>query len=187
VTLTVSPSSTQHFTGQTVTLRCEVQGGSAGWTVKYWTGRGQVSGCPSRGSRTAGVVCSTSSTSESDSGVYWCESTAGQHSNSVTLTVSRGPVILQIPPQPVTEGDSLTLRCQVWQYDYYYYYYYYRIYQTAGVFYKDGEKVQPQRDGQMTIDRVSQADQGSYRCERHSSVSPESRVSVRGKTPLALH
>ncbi|XP_069038916.1 Fc receptor-like protein 5 isoform X2 [Lepisosteus oculatus] len=177
VTLTVSPSSTQHFTRQTVTLRCEVQGGSAGWTVKYWTGRGQVSGCPSRGSRTAGVVCSTSYASESDSGVYWCESTAGQRSYSVTLTVSGGPVILQIPLQPVTEGDSLTLRCLVRLYDYYRRYI---TYQSTGVFYKDGEKVQPQRDGQMTIDRVSQTDQGSYRCE-HSywGVSPESRVSVR--------
>ncbi|XP_069038969.1 Fc receptor-like protein 5 [Lepisosteus oculatus] len=177
VTLTVSPSSTQHFTGQTVTLGCEVQGGSAGWTVKYWTGRGQVSGCPSRGNRTAGVICSTSSTSESDSGVYWCESTAGQRSYSVTLTVSGGPVILQIPPQPVTEGDSLTLRCRVQLYDYYRRYI---TYQSTGVFYKDGEKVQPQRDGQMTIDRVSQTDQGSYRCEHsHWGVSPESRVSVR--------
>ncbi|MGH0146922.1 UNVERIFIED_CONTAM: hypothetical protein FKN15_046494 [Acipenser sinensis] len=77
--LTLQPVWAQIFTGETVTLSCEVERGSAGW-----------------------------------SGVYWCESASGQErSNAVNLTVSNQWVILQTPPQPVIEVDTLTLRCRV--------------------------------------------------------------------------
>ncbi|KAK1139764.1 low affinity immunoglobulin gamma Fc region receptor II-like [Acipenser oxyrinchus oxyrinchus] len=87
-----------------------------------------------------------------------------------------GRVFLQTPPQPVFEGDSLTLRCRVWSY-------------TANrvVFYKDNEELQSRAGTELSVDHVSKSDEGSYKCRAewwdstYSGVSAEEWVSVRGR------
>ncbi|KAF7706756.1 hypothetical protein HF521_020010, partial [Silurus meridionalis] len=48
-------------------------------------------------------------------GVYWCESESGENSNPVNITVHERPqAVLSVSPQNwLTEGDSVTLSCEV--------------------------------------------------------------------------
>ncbi|KAK1138181.1 Fc receptor-like protein 5 isoform X1, partial [Acipenser oxyrinchus oxyrinchus] len=89
-------------------------------------------------------------------------------------------VILQTPPQPVFEGDTLTLRCRVWSYT-----------ATRVIFYKDNKELQSQVGTELSVDHVPKSNEGSYKCRaewrmRGSSldgVSAEVRVSVRAGKP----
>ncbi|XP_058871358.1 Fc receptor-like protein 2 [Acipenser ruthenus] len=98
------------------------------------------------------------------------------------VTRPDGRVFLQTPPQPVFEGDSLTLRCHVRGY-------------TANrvVFYKDNKELQSRADTELSVDRVSKSDEGSYKCKAewrwystYSGVSAELRVSVRERPQAVL-
>ncbi|XP_058867974.1 high affinity immunoglobulin epsilon receptor subunit alpha-like [Acipenser ruthenus] len=177
--LTLQPAWAQIFRGETVTLGCEVEGGSAGWRFKQYRDGREEAGCSDQYSRRYGDSCTISNAQNSHSGEYWCESASGQErSNAVNLTVSNQWVILQTPPQPVIEGDSLTLRCRVWDYT-----------ATRVDFYKENEVLQSQAGTELSVDHVSKSDEGSYKCRAewrwdsspYSDDSAEVRVSVRGR------
>ncbi|XP_058871722.1 Fc receptor-like A [Acipenser ruthenus] len=95
-----------------------------------------------------------------------------------TVTLSYGLVLLQTPPQPVFEGDSLTLRCRVWSYK-----------ATRVAFYKDNEELQSRADTELNVARVSKSDEGFYKCRAewwdftYSGDSAEVQVTVRVDTP----
>ncbi|XP_058867976.1 Fc receptor-like protein 5 [Acipenser ruthenus] len=174
--LTLQPAWAQIFPGETVTLSCEVEGDSADWRFKQYR-KGQEQAVCQKPSPSMGnsVGCTISTPQYNHSGVYWCESASGQErSNTVTLTVSNQWVILQTPPQPVIEGDVLTLRCRVRGYT-----------ATRVVFYKDNKVLQSRADTELSVDRVSESDEGSYKCRAwwssstYSGDSAEVRVSVR--------
>ncbi|XP_047242857.1 Fc receptor-like protein 5 [Girardinichthys multiradiatus] len=110
--LTVSPSRSQFFKGDSVSLSCEEDNISAGWTVRRNRTRGTRTQCGDGWWRNEGSTCKTSSIREHNTGVYWCESREGAASSSINLTVSGGSVILQSPVLPVMEGDDVTLSCQ---------------------------------------------------------------------------
>ncbi|KAI5104626.1 Fc receptor-like protein 5 [Silurus meridionalis] len=80
VSLIISPSRTQHFTRDSLSLSCEDQSNSTGWT---W---GSVTGS----------TCNISFLSTSYTGVYWCESESGENSNPVNITV-HGPSHVEAP------------------------------------------------------------------------------------------
>ncbi|XP_036967456.1 sialoadhesin-like isoform X3 [Acanthopagrus latus] len=107
----------------------------------------------------------------SDTGVYWCESAAGESSNSVSISVTGGDVILEGPVLPVMEGDDVTLSC--------------RSKKTVSCnltadFYKDGLLIGSSSTGNMTIHSVSRSDEGLYRCNiSGAGASPASRLTVR--------
>nr|XP_033962402.1 high affinity immunoglobulin gamma Fc receptor I-like [Pseudochaenichthys georgianus] len=108
-----------------------------------------------------------------DSGEYWCESTGGSTSNTVTITVSGGSggsVILQSPALPVTEGDDVTLTCRTKMAD-----------PPSADFYKDGVSIRNGSDGHMTLLHVSRSDEGLYKCSFQGKESPWSRLSVSGE------
>ncbi|XP_050961366.1 Fc receptor-like protein 4 [Labeo rohita] len=88
VSLIISPSRTQHFTSVSLSLSCEDQSNSDRWTVRRYTDSEQLEDCSSSvwGSQT-GSTCTISSTSTSDTGVYWCQSESGENSNPVNITV----------------------------------------------------------------------------------------------------
>ncbi|XP_064788920.1 Fc receptor-like protein 5 [Oncorhynchus masou masou] len=165
--LSVSPDRSQFFKFESVSLSCEVQGNSAGWRVVRNTSRGILSECNTDWGKQQGSSCNVSLIT-SHSGVYWCESGSGEHSNAVNITVHAGAVILESPALPVTEGDSVTLRCR---------------YQgtpsdlTAG-FYKDGSLIRAETTGEMTIPAVSKSDEGLYKCTNSEGASPESWMTV---------
>eukprot|EP00063_Salmo_salar_P061076 XP_014035911.1 PREDICTED: low affinity immunoglobulin gamma Fc region receptor II-b-like [Salmo salar] len=171
--LSVSPDRSQFFEYQSVSLSCEVQGNSTGWRVVRNSERGILSECNTDWGKQQGSSCIVSLIS-SDSGVYWCESGSGEHSNAVNITVPAGAVILESPALPVTEGDSVTLRCR----------YQGTPSDLTAVFYKDGSLIRTETTGEMTIPAVSKSDEGLYKCTNSEGESPESWMTVtdRGST-----
>ncbi|XDV12503.1 hypothetical protein PO909_001162, partial [Leuciscus waleckii] len=171
VSLIISPSRTQHFTSVSLSLSCEDQSNSDGWTVRRYTDSGRLEDCSSflRGSQT-GSTCTIRSTSSSDTGVYWCQSESGENYHPVNITVHFG-VILESPVHPVTEGNNLTLRCL---------YKYTTVSNLRADFYKDGSLIQNQTT-EMIIPTVSKSHEGFYYCKHPDrGESPKSWISVRG-------
>ncbi|XP_062311069.1 Fc receptor-like protein 5 isoform X2 [Osmerus eperlanus] len=171
VSLRVSPSRSQFFKYESVSLSCEDQGSSAGGRVRRNTTKRWLEACPADwGVATAGSLCSIQDTFPHDTGVYWCESESGEHSHAVDITVHDGAVILESPVLPVNEGQAVTLRCR---------------YQTppsdlTAAFYKDGSLVRTEAAEEMTIPAVSTSDAGLYRCSNSElGGSPESWLAVR--------
>ncbi|XP_030635214.1 low affinity immunoglobulin gamma Fc region receptor II-like, partial [Chanos chanos] len=176
--LIISPNRTQHFTSDSLSLSCEVQSDSTGWTVRRYTDNGEVSDCLSDWGSVTGSTCSISSLQSSDSGVYWCQSDSGGNSNPLSIAVTNGGVILESPVHPVTEGDTLTLSCR----------YRYDSSDLRADFYKDGLVLQNQTTGEMTIPTVSKSDEGLYWCKHpERGESPKSWITVRdGQASLSL-
>ncbi|XP_053199229.1 Fc receptor-like protein 5 [Scomber japonicus] len=166
--LTVSPSSSQMFIRQSVSLSCEEDDSSAGWKLRRNTTRETRKECGDWG-RPAGSSCEISYTLPLDSGVYWCESREGATSNSINITVTGGPVILQSPVLPVMEGDDVTLHCKT------------KTSNLPAGFYKDGSLIRTEPAGHMTIHHVSKSDEGLYKCNSSHGESPSSWISVTGK------
>ncbi|XP_047655740.1 low affinity immunoglobulin gamma Fc region receptor II-like isoform X4 [Tachysurus fulvidraco] len=172
VSLIINPSRTQHFTNDSLSLSCEDQSKSTGWTVRRYTHSERVLDCSHWGSVT-GSTCNISFLSTSYTGVYWCESESGENSNPVNITVHDGDVILESPVHPVTEGHPLTLRCL---------YHNPNPSNLRADFYKDGSVLQNQTTGEMIIQTVSKSDEGFYHCEHpERGESLKSWVSVRQK------
>ncbi|KAI4903421.1 hypothetical protein NFI96_023426 [Prochilodus magdalenae] len=173
VSLIITPSRSQHFSGHSLSLSCEGQSDPTGWRVRRYTHSGEVSDCSS----VTGSTCNISSLSTSHTGVYWCQSESGGGSDPLNVTVHSesslfGNVILDSPVHPVTEGDSLTLRCL------------YRSTKPSNLtadFYRDGSLLQTQTTGEMIIHTVSKSDAGLYHCKHpEKGESPKSWLSVRG-------
>ncbi|KAK3545159.1 hypothetical protein QTP70_001710 [Hemibagrus guttatus] len=170
VSLIINPSRTQHFTNDSLSLSCEDQSNSTGWTVRRYTHSERVLDCSHWGSVT-GSTCNISFLSTSYTGVYWCESESGENSNPVNITVHDGDVILESPVHPVTEGHPLTLRCL---------YHNPNPSNLRADFYKDGSVLQNQTTGEMIIQTVSKSDEGFYHCKHpERGESPKSWLSVR--------
>ncbi|KAI4889041.1 hypothetical protein NFI96_007085, partial [Prochilodus magdalenae] len=177
VSLMVSPSRTQHFTTDSLSLSCEGQSDSTAWTVRRYTHSEKVSDCSSGWGSATGSTCSISSLYTFHTGVYWCESESGGSSNPVNITVHNGSVILESPVHPVPEGDSLTLHCL---------YHHTNSSNLTAEFYKNGSLLQT--TGEMTIRTVSKSDEGLYQCkDPERGESPQSWISVRaGKSTAGL-
>uniref|UniRef100_A0A8C7FHC3 Ig-like domain-containing protein n=1 Tax=Oncorhynchus kisutch TaxID=8019 RepID=A0A8C7FHC3_ONCKI len=165
--LIVSPDTSQFFKYESVSLSCEVLGNSAGWRLKRYTVSGERSDCGGNWGKPQGSSCIVSLI-PSHSGVYWCESGSGEHSNAVNITVHDGAVILESPALPVTEGDSVTLRCR------------YQVTPSnlTADFYKDGSLIRNETTREMTIPAVSESDEGLYKCTNSEEESPESWMTV---------
>ncbi|TKS93373.1 Fc receptor-like protein 5 [Collichthys lucidus] len=112
--------------------------------------------------------CNITTAFSFDSGEYWCEA-EGKKSNVVDITVTDGPVILESPALPVTEGDNVILRC--------------RNKTTSNLkadFYKDGLLIKNTTTAEMIIHGVSKSDEGLYRCNiPEAGKSAESWLAVR--------
>uniref|UniRef100_A0A3Q3SAD2 Ig-like domain-containing protein n=1 Tax=Mastacembelus armatus TaxID=205130 RepID=A0A3Q3SAD2_9TELE len=164
--LTVSPDRVQHFTSDSVSLSCE--GNSAEWRVRRFPEDRSLS-CPSKW-RMTGSTCKIS-TSQSSAAVYWCESGSGEFSNSVNITF-QNDIILLSPVLPVTEGDPVSLSCEL---------------TTENLpfnveFYKNDKLVQSDTRLELNISAVSKSDEGFYKCKVMNE-SAQSWVSVKLSRP----
>ncbi|XP_035772023.1 low affinity immunoglobulin gamma Fc region receptor II-like, partial [Neolamprologus brichardi] len=167
--LTVSPSSSQFFKGDFVSLSCEEDDSSAGWTLRRNTSKQQRTQCRDGWGEGAGSSCNID-VFPLDSGVYWCESREGPISNMVNLTVTGGSVILQSPVLPVMEGDDVTLLCKT------------KTSNLTAAFYKDGSLISNGSSVNMTIQHVSRSDEGLYKCDISGhGESPSSWITVTGE------
>ncbi|XP_049424292.1 Fc receptor-like B isoform X1 [Epinephelus fuscoguttatus] len=167
--LTVSPSSSQLFEDEFISLTCE-DDSSAGWTLRRNTTRRKMSQCGAGWGRSAGSSCIISVTVPWDSGVYWCESREGATSKSITISVTGGSVILQSPVLPVMEGHDVTLHCKTKTSS-----------NLPAAFYKDGSFIRTEPAGHMTIRHVTRSDEGLYKCDiTGHGESPPSWLTVTG-------
>ncbi|KAL6456619.1 hypothetical protein MHYP_G00351630 [Metynnis hypsauchen] len=180
--------------GDSVTLSCEVTGSSTGWTfswyraVLYRQGLQQIRDVHGNvlyhvellldSRREAGGSYTLSPAALNHTGVYVCRAERGepayqtQYSTAQTLWITDGDVILDSPVHPVTEGDSLTLRCLFRST---------KLSNLTADFYKDGSLLQTQTTGEMIIRTVSKSDEGLYHCKHpERGESPQSWLSVRG-------
>ncbi|XP_043954440.1 Fc receptor-like protein 3, partial [Gambusia affinis] len=171
--LIVNPSRSQFFRGESVTLICEDENRSDGWTVRRNTTRGTRTCCGKGWGEPDGSTCNISMLLPYDTGVYWCESRSGSSSSSsIQLSVSGGSVILQSPVLPVMEGDDVTLSCRARN----------PTHNLPAAFYKDGSFIGDGSSGHMTLLHVSSSDEGLYKCNiRGHGESPSSRISVKEK------
>ncbi|XP_030580124.1 low affinity immunoglobulin gamma Fc region receptor III-like [Archocentrus centrarchus] len=176
--LTVSPSSSQFFKGDFVSLSCEEDDSSAGWTLRRNTSKLQRTQCGDGWGRWycgtnfgkwSGSSCNISYIYTWDSGVYWCESREGAISNMINLTVTGGSVILQSPVLPVMEGDDVTLLCQTKT----------TPSNLPAAFFKNSTFIGNEPTGHMTIQHVSRSDEGLYKCDISGhGESPSSWITV---------
>uniref|UniRef100_A0AAZ1XJH5 Ig-like domain-containing protein n=1 Tax=Oreochromis aureus TaxID=47969 RepID=A0AAZ1XJH5_OREAU len=163
--LTVSPDRVQHFTSDSVSLTCE--GNFTEWRVRKFSEDGRLSDCR----RMTGSTCNIY-TSESDTGVYWCESGSGEFSSAVNITVQNdgnGPILVS-PVHPVTEGASVSLSCSL---------------KTQKIlsnvfFYHNDKLIQNDPRGELKISAVSKSDEGFYKCQYSGRESAQSWMSVKG-------
>ncbi|XP_014881400.1 Fc receptor-like protein 4 [Poecilia latipinna] len=175
VRLTVSPSRSQFFKDESVTLICEDENSSDGGTVRRNTTGGTRTECGDGWGRSAGSTCEIGYLYPDDSGLYWCESMSGSSSSSIQLSVSGGSVILQSPVLPVMEGDDVTLRCHDKTFS-----------KLPAAFYKDGSFIGDGPSGHMTLLHVSSSDEGLYKCSiSGQGESPSSWISVEDKPTVA--
>ncbi|KAI3375455.1 hypothetical protein L3Q82_003789 [Scortum barcoo] len=170
--LRVLPNRAQFFLHESVSLSCELQGNSSVWTVKRNTTDINEK-CSTSWDRRNGSHCLIEDLYPSDTAAYWCESAAGEKSPAVSITVTDGSVILDSPALPVMEGDDVTLRCNSSE-------------TSSTDFYKDGLLIGSSSTGNMTIVGVSKSDEGVYKCNVSGAESPDSRLTVRGKTSEPL-
>ncbi|XP_044198088.1 uncharacterized protein LOC122974186 isoform X2 [Thunnus albacares] len=167
--LTVSPSSSQMFEGQFVSLSCEENNSSAGWMLRRNTSRETRAECGADWGRSVGSSCNITDIVPMDSGVYWCESRERATSNSINITVTGGSVILS-HALPVMEGDDVTLHCKT------------KTSNLPAGFHKDGSFIRTEPAGHMTILNVSKSDEGLYKCNISShGESPSSWITVTDK------
>uniref|UniRef100_UPI000D2FA37C Fc receptor-like B n=1 Tax=Maylandia zebra TaxID=106582 RepID=UPI000D2FA37C len=147
--------NSDHNNDHIVSLSCEEDDSSAGWTLRRNTSKQQRTQCGDGWGEGAGSFCNISYIDTSHSGVYWCESREGPISNMVNLTVTGGSVILQSPVLPVMEGDDVTLLCKTKT----------TPSNLPAAFYKDGSLIRNMTTGHMTIQHVSRSDEGLYKCD----------------------
>ncbi|XP_045069742.1 basement membrane-specific heparan sulfate proteoglycan core protein-like isoform X3 [Coregonus clupeaformis] len=112
--LTLQPNWTQIFRGETVTMRCDIQGGGdTEWQYEWYKNGYSVY----RYSNTKSEY-RISPVYVFSSGSYTCEGVKGNKfsktSDAVQLTVSDQPkAVLSISPQWLNPGDSVSLSCEV--------------------------------------------------------------------------
>ncbi|XP_059416771.1 leukocyte immunoglobulin-like receptor subfamily B member 1 [Carassius carassius] len=180
-TLIVEPQSSL-FTGDSVTLRCEVDQSWDGWEF-IW----------SRDSNTESTEAANktiNSVTVSDGGEYRCRAQRGglytNYSEPVTVTINGKPKVkVSIKPdQHVFRGETVTLRCDIdgegvscWKYSWY----------------KDGSDSVFSELQEHTFSSVTESDAGKYSCygaerggSRTSHISDEVTLTVSDKPRLVL-
>nr|XP_029503370.1 titin-like isoform X2 [Oncorhynchus nerka] len=111
--LTLQPNWTQIFSGETVTMRCDIQGGGdSDWNYRWYKNSLVVIPFNTKPEYRISPVYWY------NSGSYTCEGVKGNKfsktSDAVQLTVSDQPQpVLSISPQWLNAGDSVSLSCEV--------------------------------------------------------------------------
>uniref|UniRef100_A0AAZ1X7B0 Ig-like domain-containing protein n=1 Tax=Oreochromis aureus TaxID=47969 RepID=A0AAZ1X7B0_OREAU len=160
-TVTLQPSWTQIYRGETVTVRCEIQGGEgAQWTYEWRRGHSNI-GSASR-------EYTINKVTESNAGEYSCRGKRSfswtKWSDITTLTVLSPPkptVTLQPSWTQIYRDTTVTVRCEIhggeraqWTYEW-----------------RRGQKNIPETSSVYTINRVTESDGGGYSCRATRSSS----------------
>ncbi|XP_076738757.1 low affinity immunoglobulin gamma Fc region receptor III-like isoform X3 [Maylandia zebra] len=162
--LHVHPNRLQFFEYDSISLNCSGFHGPAEWRVIKKLGLNSTQW------ETSKKFLYIKPAFKSHGGEYWCENEDGEKSMTVSITITGGDVILEIPAFPFMEGDFVTLGCR-----------------KKGMpsslppdFYKDGHYLETGYAGKITIPHVSKSNEGLYKCSFSESQgkSPESWMAV---------
>ncbi|KAI3375967.1 hypothetical protein L3Q82_016496 [Scortum barcoo] len=169
--LRITPNRLQHFEMDTISFNCEGSDSStrlrATRNIKGFDSECDVKKTPT------GSSCTVDRAYPGDSGEYWCETEGRDRSNSVNITITAGPVILEIPAFPILEGDDVTFHCRSKK----------NFSNLRADFYKDDVLMQNSPTEEMTINNVSRSDEGLYKCSISDvGESPRSWLAVRANT-----
>ncbi|XP_025760930.1 low affinity immunoglobulin gamma Fc region receptor II-like [Oreochromis niloticus] len=166
VSLRIVPNRLQFSEYESVTFHCE----GVDYCEVVHRIKGKVESCSKTNKRTpTGSSCSIQIVYTYNSGEYWHETEGGTRSNSINLSVTAGPVILESPAVPVLMEETVTLSCRN------------KIASSnfTADFYKNGFFTHRSSTGNMTIQRVSKSDEGLYKCSISGvGESPESWLNV---------
>uniref|UniRef100_A0A671TQ78 Ig-like domain-containing protein n=1 Tax=Sparus aurata TaxID=8175 RepID=A0A671TQ78_SPAAU len=167
--LSIHPDRSQFFRYEHISLSCAGPENSTGWTLKRNVSSKTSQPCKGGFGDPRDSVCTIRNADPSDTGVYWCESEHGE---------CKDDVILESPLHPVTEGDTVTLRCSYkkrTQYN--------PTSDFSTTFYKDGEFFGTEPAGKMILSSVSKHHEGLYKCEHpEKGQSEQSWLSVTDST-----
>ncbi|XP_067381606.1 Fc receptor-like protein 5 isoform X2 [Channa argus] len=159
--VSITPNVSQFFHYEEISMNCA--GNCSGWTVQRNTSSKTSQPCQKGWAIPNGSFCTIENAYPSDTGVYWCESPRGERSNSVNVTVTAGSMILESPCLPVTEGDTVTLRCSYKEQDH--------SESTSNFlahFFKDDVFLGSEDGGKKVFPAVSKSDEGFYQCAHPS-------------------
>ncbi|KAK2863592.1 hypothetical protein Q5P01_003125 [Channa striata] len=175
VSMNVSPNLQQFFEGNPVSLSCVEDGQTGSVTVKRTRG-GQTEECETSASsfgRWNGSSCTIQHPISSDSAVYWCETSSGQKSDTVTITVTDKDLILEIPALPVVRGSDVTLRCRKKNGG-----------TVAANFFRNRTSVTDSKTKpEFTVRDVQQSDEGFYHCSTDRTDARQSWLRVTDPPP----
>ncbi|KAJ8007905.1 hypothetical protein DPEC_G00099030 [Dallia pectoralis] len=151
-TVSVSPVS-QVYSGETVTLQCEISDYTDWKYYWYFNNKQQRPGLPS----------TTITTLSDQDGQYQCQGTrtgrpkSSQRSGSlqITVTANHPKATLSSDQKDVLTGDSVTLTCTVESSGWRFYWYRHR---------QDSEPVETTSGSSYTLNLVNVSDGGQYRC-----------------------
>ncbi|KAL4007887.1 hypothetical protein ACER0C_001739 [Sarotherodon galilaeus] len=165
VDLHLHPNRLQFFEYDSISFNCSGYHGPAEWRVIKKLGLNSTQW------ETSARTLYIEPAFKSHSGEYWCENEDGEKSMTVTITITSGDVILEIPAFPFMEGDNIALGCR-------------KKIQSSSLpadFYKDGHYLETGYVGKITILNVSKSNEGLYKCifTESQGESPESWMVVR--------
>ncbi|XP_049338746.1 Fc receptor-like protein 5 [Astyanax mexicanus] len=162
-TLTIEPRWSPVFTGESVTLKCEITGYD-GWRYQWYKGSSKTAVSESQ-------INTFTISSAADQDQYWCRGErdnrprSSQNSNKVTLTVRDLPTasLTVDPGSTVFTGESVTLKCEItgsggWRYQWY----------------KGSSQITTSTDKKHTFTISSAADQDQYWCRGERDNRPTS-------------
>ncbi|XP_048879190.1 Fc receptor-like protein 3 isoform X2 [Brienomyrus brachyistius] len=173
--LTLQSNWTEIFISESVTLRCDLQGGSAEWEYKWYKDQQEVP------KYEAGDKYRILSVTQSDTGQYTCRgqyrrrTVMSEMSDGTSVTILAIPTAMMSLESGWTEiftNESVSLRCDLqggptqWEYKWY----------------RDGQEIPSYGPGdKYTITKATLSDHGDYTCrgqyrERRSVLSVGSRV-----------
>ncbi|XP_038139505.1 uncharacterized protein LOC119782552 isoform X2 [Cyprinodon tularosa] len=164
----VSPDRLQFFEYEKVSVNCGREEDVNAWRVMRKLHKISQANI-SQDCSTPVPSCTIQHTFKRHSGEYWCENDKGERSRAVSISVTAGLVILDVPAQPVKEGSDVTLHC---------------INKNTekthiSDFYKDGKYIETFYKEGMTLSKVSKTDEGFYKCKISSAgESPESWLAI---------
>ncbi|XP_039465814.1 low affinity immunoglobulin gamma Fc region receptor II-like isoform X1 [Oreochromis aureus] len=164
-TVKVTPDRVQHFSEESVSLRCE--GKPSEWRVMRLSEAGYLANCSVWGTMN-GSTC-TIKNGTAKPAVYWCESKLGGFSNAVNLTVQKRDIILVSPVHPVTEGETVTLHCKLRN----------TTLKSSVSFFRNGSLISNDTIGKLNIPAVSKSDEGFYKCQYSGKQSSQRWMSVK--------
>ncbi|XP_051799892.1 low affinity immunoglobulin gamma Fc region receptor II-like isoform X1 [Acanthochromis polyacanthus] len=154
VFLRVDPKRLQVFEYKSFSVTCEGIDGVSEWRVMRKLQKASEANSSSNTCISLESSCTFDPAFRIDSGEYWCENEDGRTSDTVNITVA-GSVMLEIPEQPVMEGDDVTLRCINKK----------TKSKDTVDFYKDGIHLKTRYDDMIyIIQSVSKSNEGLYKC-----------------------